>query len=325
MMNSPVSWFVLIFTVINIVACMWLLWWTARGRSSVTATGEPERTGHVWDEDLEEYNNPLPRWWLGLFILTVLFGAGYLLLFPGLGNFAGLSKWSSARQYELQVEEARARLDQRLAASKDKPLVELARDSAAMSTARNLFAANCSGCHGSDARGARGFPNLTDQDWLWGGDGDRIYETIANGRHGAMPGWGTVLGPEGVNQVASYVMSISGRNAPADWVAAGAKTFASMCSACHGADGKGNQQMGAPNLTDGVWLHGGDFDSIRATITGGRENQMPANLATLGATKVRLLAAYVLSLSNAQTLPRQARAAQSSESHSIGGDNGATP
>src|SRR4051812_4767148 len=157
-MNSRISLFVVAFTVINIVACMWLLWWTARGRSNKTATGEPERTGHVWDQDLEEYNNPLPRWWLGLFIVTVLFGAGFLILFPGLGNYAGLSKWSSAKQYEAEVTEAHARLDQLLAASKDKPLNELAHDAAAMSTARNLFAANCTGCHGSDARGARGFP-----------------------------------------------------------------------------------------------------------------------------------------------------------------------
>jgi cytochrome c oxidase cbb3-type subunit 3 len=325
MMNSRISLFVVAFTVINIVACMWLLWWTARGRSKQTATGEPERTGHVWDGDLEEYNNPLPRWWLGLFIITVLFGAGYLLLFPGLGNYLGLSKWSSKQQYEIQVSEARARFDQQLAASKDKPLNELARDASAMSTARNLFAANCSGCHGSDARGARGFPNLTDNDWLWGGDSDRVYETIANGRHGAMPAWGAVLGTEQVNEVASYVMSISGHTAPADWVAAGAKTFATMCSACHGGDGKGNQQLGAPNLTDGVWLHGGDFDSIRVTITGGRENQMPAHMATLGETKVRLLAAYVLSVSGRSSDMQSSRSAESSDSHALGAGSGAAP
>jgi cytochrome c oxidase cbb3-type subunit III len=325
MMNSRVSLFVVTFTVINIVACVWLLWWTARGRSKQTATGEPERTGHVWDENLEEYNNPLPRWWLGLFILTVLFGAAYLLLFPGLGNYTGMKKWSSAEQYRAQVAEAQARFDQQLAASKDKPLAELARDATAMSTARNLFGANCSGCHGSDARGARGFPNLTDHDWLWGGDSERIYETVANGRHGAMPAWGTVLGQEGLNQVASYVMHISGRSAPQDWVDAGSKTFASMCSACHGADGKGNQQLGAPNLTDSVWLHGGDFESIRATITAGRENQMPAHLPMLGETKVRLLTAYVLSLSSAPAASQDIQSAQNSDSHTRGGNHGAAP
>ncbi|HEU4601267.1 MAG TPA: cytochrome-c oxidase, cbb3-type subunit III [Steroidobacteraceae bacterium] len=321
-MNTRISLFVTVFTVINILACMWLLWWTARGRSNKTATGEVERTGHVWDEDLEEYNNPLPRWWLGLFVITTIFGAGYLLLFPGLGNFMGLKKWTSTQQYEAQVNEARARFEERLASSKDKPLAELAHDPAAMSTARNLFAANCSGCHGSDARGARGFPNLTDKDWLWGGDSDRVYETIANGRHGAMPAWGAVLGEEGVNQVASYVMSISGRNAPADWVTAGKATFANMCAACHGADGKGNPLLGAPNLTDGIWLHGGDFDSIRATITGGRENQMPSHLPLLGETKVRLLAAYVLSLSGAPQ-PQTVQAAQTSATDGHGGNNGA--
>jgi cytochrome c oxidase cbb3-type subunit 3 len=254
----------------------------------------------------------------------VLFGAGYLALFPGLGNYTGLNKWSSKSQYQAQVDEARARLDRQLAASKDKPLDELALDAAAMSTARNLFAANCSGCHGSDARGARGFPNLTDEDWLWGGGGERIYETIAQGRHGAMPSLGAALGQEGVNQVASYVMSISGRNAPADWVAAGEKTFAGICAACHGADGKGNPQIGAPNLTDGVWLHGGDFETIRATITGGRDNQMPAHLEVLGETKVRLLAAYVLSLSKSGDASENTRTAHASATNT-GATHGAAP
>lgn len=305
MMDHPASLFVIVFTAINVLACLWLLWWTARTRSSAAENashqagekGSPPKTGHVWDGDLEEYNNPLPRWWLGLFVLTVLFGAAYLAIFPGLGNFSGTSGWSSVGAYEVQMEEQRARFDARLASLQGKSLHELAADPNAMSTARNLFGANCSTCHGSDARGARGFPNLTDVDWLYGGDEHTVYESIANGRHGVMPALGSALGETGVNEVASYVVSLGGRKAPADWVAAGKDRFAMLCAACHGADAKGNPALGAPNLADSTWLHGGDFDAIRATITTGRDSQMPAHGDTLGASKVRLLAAYVLRIS----------------------------
>src|SRR5690606_15683139 len=197
-----------------------------RSASEVAPTSAAsEKTGHVWDGDLEEYNNPLPRWWLGLFILTVLFGAAYLIFFPGLGNFTGVKGWSQVKQYEQQVAAAREKLEARLASVREKPIEELARDAAAMATARNLFAANCSTCHGSDARGAKGFPNLTDSDWLWGGDAESIYTTIANGRHGVMPALGSVLGESGVNEVASYVVHLSGGKAPEDWFAAGKRHF----------------------------------------------------------------------------------------------------
>jgi cytochrome c oxidase cbb3-type subunit III len=312
MMTHPASVFVLVFTVINGVACLWLMWWTARtrptgsGDGTHASTGAAEKpaegkTGHVWDGDLEEYNYPLPRWWLGLFIITVLFGAAYLIIFPGLGNFAGTSRWSSTGAYEAQMKEQRARFEQRVASLRDKTLQQLAVDADAMSTARNLFGAHCSTCHGSDARGARGFPNLTDHDWLWGSDDQTVYESIAQGRHGVMPPLGAVLGATGVNEVASYVMSLSGRRAPADWVAAGKERFAMLCAGCHGLDAKGNPLLGAPNLTDGTWLHGGDFDTVRATITNGRDSQMPAHATMLGESKVRLLAAYVLSLSAAHS------------------------
>jgi cytochrome c oxidase cbb3-type subunit III len=309
MMTHPASVFVMAFTAINVLACLWLMWWTSRSRPAgeAAAVQSPaagvdgpaaDKTGHVWDGDLEEYNNPLPRWWLGLFILTVLFGAGYLIVFPGLGNFSGTNRWSSIAAYEAQMQEQRARFDERVASLRDKTLEQLAVDPDAMATARNLFGANCSTCHGSDARGARGFPNLTDRDWLWGGEDQTVYESIAQGRHGMMPALGTVLGDTGVNEVASFVVSLGGRKAPPDWVAAGKERFATICAGCHGVDAKGNSALGAPNLTDGTWLHGGDFDAIRATIMNGRDSQMPAHAATLGESKVRLLAAYVLSLSS---------------------------
>jgi cytochrome c oxidase, cbb3-type, subunit III len=302
-MTSQASLFVAVFTIVNIAACLWLMWWTAKDRSTPGAKqatqtdGSVEKTGHVWDGDLEEYNNPLPRWWLGLFIITVVFGAAYLVLFPGLGNFSGLRGWSQVSQYEQQLAQAQEKLETRLAALKDRSIEDLARDSSAMATAKNLFGANCSTCHGSDARGARGFPNLTDDDWLYGGDPDTIYQTIAYGRRGIMPALGSVLGERGVNEVASYVVSLSGGKAPEDWVAAGKQHFETLCVACHGPDGRGNQALGAPNLTDDVWLYGRDFDTIRATIMNGRDNQMPAHLELLGEARVKLLAAYVLSLS----------------------------
>jgi cytochrome c oxidase cbb3-type subunit III len=296
MMTHPASVFVIVFTAVNVLACLWLMWWTARSRPAGHA--DAAKTGHVWDGDLEEYNSPLPRWWLGLFIMTVLFGAGYLVVFPGLGNFSGTNRWSSVAAYEAQMKEQRARFDERLASMRGKTLEQLAADPNAMATARNLFGANCSTCHGSDARGARGFPNLTDRDWLYGGDDQKVYESIAHGRHGMMPALGAVLGDTGINEVASYVVSLSGREAPADWVAAGKGRFATICAGCHGVDAKGNPAVGAPNLTDSVWLHGGDFATVRATITDGRNSQMPAHEMTLGDSKVRLLAAYVLSLSS---------------------------
>ena len=215
-MTHPASVFVIVFTAINVLACVWLMWWTSRGTSPAS-----DKTGHVWDGDLEEFNNPLPRWWLGLFIITIVFGAAYLLFYPGLGNFAGVGKWSSVERYEVQMAQQRARFEQHVAALHGLGLQELAVNAAAMATAKNLFGASCSTCHGSDARGARGFPNLADDDWLWGGEQDAVYETIANGRHGVMPALGSVLGATGVNEVASYVLSLSGREAPADWVAAG--------------------------------------------------------------------------------------------------------
>lgn len=322
MMSQPASLFVIVFTALNIGACLWLMWWTARGRAGSDApaadgTAVPPatgagvtKTGHVWDGDLEEYNNPLPLWWLGLFILTVVFGAAYLIFYPGLGNFAGVGGWSSARSYEQQIDAQRARFETQLASVQGKSLHELTKDPAAMSTARNLFGANCSTCHGSDARGAKGFPNLADDDWLWGGEAATVHESIANGRHGVMPALGDALGATGVNEVASYVVSLSGGEAPAEWIAAGQARFATLCAACHGPDAKGNPLLGAPNLTDSVWLHGGDFDTVRATITKGRDSQMPAHGELLGDTKVRLLAAYVLSLSASHEHGRSVAAAR---------------
>jgi cytochrome c oxidase cbb3-type subunit 3 len=297
-MSNAVSLFIAVFSLANIFGCLWMMWWTSHRGEQPAAQ---EKTVHVWDGDLEEYNNPLPLWWLGLFILTIVFGLGYLVLYPGLGAFAGTSGWTQLKQYDAEVQSGNALLEARFAPLASKDLNALAHDVPAMTTAKNLFSMNCAGCHGSDARGAKGFPNLTDTDWLWGGQSDTIYQTIAQGRTGVMPAWGPVLGPQAVEKVAAYVLSLSGSKAPADWVAEGKVIFAANCAACHGADARGNPLVGAPNLTDNVWLYGSSLAQVRETIANGRSNQMPAQLDFLGETRVRLLAAYVLHFSQQQT------------------------
>jgi cytochrome c oxidase cbb3-type subunit III len=308
--NHNVAIFVTVVVFANIGAAVLLLWWMAASKSP---KGSQETT-HTWDDDLTEYNNPMPRWWVWLFALTIVFALGYLALFPGLGNYRGMLNWTEVSQWSGDQKVAEENFDQRFAPLKGQSLAELANNPGAMSTARNLFALNCSACHGSDARGAKGFPNLTDNDWLWGGSPDSIYQTISMGRDGNMPAWGPVLGKQGVEQVMAYVLTLSGREASPELASAGKPTFETICSACHGVDGKGNQAIGAPNLTDKIWLHGGTPADIRESITNGRVNHMPAQLERLGETKVRLLAAYVYGLSApAQAGP--AATAASEQSH----------
>jgi cytochrome c oxidase cbb3-type subunit 3 len=293
------SLMVALVTLLNIGGALWLLWWTRTRRAGDGQPGD-NTTGHVWDSDLREYNNPLPRWWLWLFILSIVFGLVYLALYPGLGNFAGAKHWSEIKQYQDQSRQADAVLAMTFAPFGHASVTALAHDDAALRIGRNLFLNNCGACHGSDARGAPGFPNLTDHDWLWGGDPDTVLATIRNGRTGVMPAWRPVLGDAGVENVLAYVMSLSGRSLPAGDVGEGKRKFAEICAACHGADGKGNRQIGAPNLTDSIWLYGGSVATVRESIANGRQEQMPAHLARLGEVRTKLLAAYVLSLGGAE-------------------------
>lgn len=299
-MSSGWSIFVVVLTIANILACVWLLRWTAKPKHAGEKIGGGSDTGHTWDGDLREYNNPLPKWWLWLFYITVVFGLIYLAIFPGLGSFGGLKGWSQANQYEQERAQVEARAAQLLAPFATMTVPELAGNAQAMSTAHNLFQNNCAQCHGSDGGGARGFPNLTNADWQWGGDPDSIVQTIANGRLAAMTPWGEVLGEQGVDEVVAYVLQLSGQPADAAQAAAGATHFQTYCLACHGADGKGMTAVGAPNLTDGVWLYGGDADTIRETVVKGRMGQMPAFADKLGEQRVRLLAAYVLRMSGSE-------------------------
>jgi cytochrome c oxidase cbb3-type subunit 3 len=296
-MSSGWSIFVVVLTIANILACVWLLRWTAKPKHAGEKIGGGSDTGHTWDGDLREYNNPLPKWWLWLFYITVVFGLIYLAVFPGLGNFGGLKGWSQAQQYEQERAAVEARAAALLAPFATMTVPELSTNAQAMATAANLFQNNCAQCHGSDGGGARGFPNLTNDDWQWGGDPDSIVQTIAGGRMAAMTPWGEILGEEGVDAVVAYVLQLSGQPADAAMAAAGATHFQTYCMACHGADAKGMTAVGAPNLTDGVWLYGGDANTIRETVTKGRMGQMPAFGDRLGEQRVRLLAAYVLRMS----------------------------
>jgi cytochrome c oxidase cbb3-type subunit 3 len=294
-MSTGTSWFIIIVTLLNIAGCVWLL--VANGRAAGPA-GESKDTGHVWDGDLQEFNNPLPRWWFWLFIISVIFSLAYLVLYPGLGSFRGVLGWSQSGQHAAEVARANAAQQERYARYASLSLPALAADPEAMGTARTLYANYCAACHGSDARGGPGFPNLTDRDWLWGGEPELVLGSIAGGRIGAMPGWEAVLGAAGVDEVTAYVRGLGAGGEPTGAAAAGRDKYLQFCVACHGADGQGNQALGAPSLADGVWLYGGDEASVRQSIAQGRQGQMPAHEALLGPDRVRLLAAYVLKLSS---------------------------
>jgi cytochrome c oxidase cbb3-type subunit 3 len=295
---------VTVVTLANIVALVLLLASLRRRRGEVAGKGET--TGHVWDEDLQELNNPLPRWWLWLFILTVVFGLGYMVVYPGLGNYPGTAGWTSQRQHLDQTRKANAVLARTLAPFEHQNVTALATNADALRVGRNLFMNNCATCHGSDARGAPGFPNLTDKDWLFGGTPEAIVQTISYGRTSVMPAWHDVLGGDaGVEDVLAYVLSLSGRQLPAGDVESGRAKFATICGACHGPDGRGNQTLGAPNLTDSIWLNGGAIATVRETISYGRQAAMPAQLERLGEVRVKLLAAYVISLGGADLTPPQ--------------------
>lgn len=294
-MSAGMSWFIIILTGLNIVGMAWLF--LANNRTKVHNSPEGD-AGHCWDGDLTELNNPLPRWWLWLFFGSLVFSLVYLALYPGLGSFKGLLDWTADRQLAAQVQQADAVQATRYARYAAMSLPELSRDPEAMATGRSLFANHCAACHGSDGRGAAGFPNLTDDIWLYGNEPDTLLATIGNGRMGVMPAWQAVLGDAGVNEVVAYVLTLEGRPASTPALAAaGAQKYATFCVACHGPQGRGNRVLGAPDLTDGWYLYGGDEAALRATISTGRQGQMPAFNALLGPDRVRLMGAYVRSLS----------------------------
>jgi cytochrome c oxidase cbb3-type subunit III len=285
---------VLLFTCLNVLGCAWLIWWTARKQPGEVAEGAVRQ--EVWDGDLRERNNPMPRWWLILFYLTIVFALLYFLLYPAVGR--GVLGWSESRQYDSEVQRAQRQYAPVYAAFAGESIAELATDPRALALGHSLFATNCINCHGSDGRGAPGFPDLTDNDWLYGGTPEDIVQSITYGREGTMPPIGAALGEQGVDEVIDYVLSLSGHAEPADKVAAGRARFV-VCAGCHGADGKGNRTIGAPDLTADIWLYGGSPTTLRQTLMQGRHGKMPAH-QWLGADRIRVLAAYVYSLSHPQ-------------------------
>ncbi|WP_428423043.1 cytochrome-c oxidase, cbb3-type subunit III [Methylibium sp.] len=286
--------FIGIVTVVGLAACLILLFIASRRK---VMAGD-NTTGHVWDGDLRELNNPLPLWWVGLFVLTVLFGALYLVLYPGLGSNPGQFDWTSRSQYQAEMERGRAEAEPLYTRFAAMPAAELARDPQAHALGERLFINNCAQCHGSDAHGSKGFPNLTDNDWLHGGAPEQIAQTIAQGRQGMMPPMAAAVGSaEDVRNVANYVLSLSG--SPHDSIAAqlGREKFGA-CAACHGPGGKGNQALGAPNLSDKIWLHGWGEDAVMKMVNEGKTNVMPAHAGRLSEAQIQVLAAYVWGLSN---------------------------
>lgn len=289
------SWYVGGLTVISILACALLLW--VAGSAKVKSTGD-NTTGHVWDEDLVEMNNPLPRWWVYLFVITVIFGLLYAALYPTLGAHQGQLGWSSQGQHAAEVKKVEDAIAPLYAKFNGLPPEQLAKDAQAMAIGERLFMNNCAQCHGSDAQGSKGFPNLTDGDWLWGGDPAAIKTTLTEGRNGMMPPMAAAVGgPDDVLNVAHYVLSLSG--SPHDGIKAsqGKSKFAA-CAACHGMDGKGNTAMGAPNLTDNTWLHGWGAEAVVKMVTEGKHNVMPAQKDKLTEAQINVLASYVWGLSN---------------------------
>jgi len=300
--NEFWSGYVAVLTLLGIAGCALLLWTQSRVKIIVPEGETANTTGHSWDEDLTELNNPMPRWWMWLFYLTIVFALGYLVLYPGLGSFKGKLGWESKGEYQAEL----AKADQNYGPIFDKYLHQdlktVAADPQAHAIGERLFMTYCAQCHGSDARGNKGFPNLTDKDWLHGGEPETIKTTIMNGRNGVMPSMAAALGSDkDVENVAHYVLSLSGSTSDPIKVAFGKEKFAA-CAACHGAGGKGNQAIGAPNLSDKIWLYGGSADTIMETIRKGRNNTMPAFNEFLGEGKVHVLAAYVWSLSNEQAM-----------------------
>ena len=300
------SWYVTLLTSGTILGLIWLVLSTRKGQRPDTTE---ETVGHAFD-GIEEFDNPLPKWWFMLFILTIVFAIGYLVLYPGMGNWKGLlpgyeGGWTGVAQWEKEMAKADAQYGPIYAKYAAMPITEVAADDKALKMGGRLFASNCSVCHGSDAKGAYGFPNLTDNEWRWGGEPDAIKTTLLAGRHAVMPAWAEVIGESGVKNVSAYVLTeLAGRKLPEGAVAdieAGKKIFSTSCVACHGPQGKGVAAMGAPNLTNpSAFIYGTSFTQLQQTIRYGRQGVMPSQEAFLGNDKVHLLAAYVYSLSHAE-------------------------
>lgn len=307
-MSSGWSWYVIVLVVLNVAGCVALLWATS-GKRPGDEDGTAG-TGHVWDGDITEYDKPLPRWWINLFYLTIVFTVVYLIVFPGFGAFSGTSGWTSQRAHDEDKAEADARLAATLAPYDGQSIQMLARDPEAMKIGRAMFGNHCAACHGSLAQGAIGYPNLTDDTWQWGGSPEQILHSVMEGRTAQMPAWNPQLvsmgGEFAGEDVITYVLSLTDASLLATnetAVARGGRLFAQVCSACHGPEAKGNVQLGAPDLTDDYWQYGRSRAAIRESLQVGRNGVMPAHRPLIGETRARLAAAYVWSLSHPEGQP----------------------
>ena len=290
-MASFWSYWVIILTAITFIAVVWVLFSNRKDLSRTT----DETTGHAHD-GIEELDNPLPAWWFYMFVITIVWGVGYLIIYPGMGNFPGLLGWTSTGQYEREVAAAEERYRDMRDRYLAMPVEEIAGDPAVRKMGMRLFGNNCAQCHGADGKGAYGFPNLADDDWLYGGTPEAIKATLVNGRRAAMPAWGDILGDQGITEVTQHLLALNGRDADEAAAAKGETHYQTYCAACHGADGKGNQALGAPNLTNGVWLYGGSEEQIAHSLRAGRNGVMPAFEDTLSEDKIHILTAYVYGL-----------------------------
>ena len=290
------AWFVAVGTIVFIIWAVWIISWSAK--QGPQGKADEDLVGHKWDGDLEEWNNPAPKWWLYLYFITIIFGVGYLIAYPGIGIFEGVLDWSQEGQYEAEMAAAAERYEPIYAQYAAMDFEARVADPDAIKLGASLYASYCTTCHGSVARGAVGFHNLTDDDWQWGSTEDAIYRSIYNGRQAVMTPWAQVLGSdEAVDNMVSYVRSLSGLE-EADEAAMSAKAqFTTLCAACHTPAGTGNPMLGAPNLTDDIWLYGSSPEMIRTAIEQGRQGQMPAHGQMLGENRTKILAAYVYSLS----------------------------
>lgn len=292
-MASFWSMWIIVLTTISIVGLIWILF---ANRKREQQAGE-KTTGHVYD-GIEELDNPLPAWWFYMFVITIFWGIAYLVAYPGMGNFPGLLGWTQLGQHEEEVASA----DKKFRAMRDRylalPIEEIASDPAVRKMGMRMFSSNCAQCHGADAKGSYGFPNLADDDWLYGSSGAEIRTSIAAGRQAAMPAWGSVIGEQGVTDVTAYILSINGREADSTRAAAGEQIYQAYCVACHGAEATGNPALGAPNLRNGIWLYGGSAEQINHSVRAGRNGVMPAHADTLSEDKIHILAAYVYGLND---------------------------
>jgi len=291
-MSSFWSLWIIILTVVTIVGTVWLLFSNRKSKN----TGPDATTGHVYD-GIEEYDNPLPAWWFYMFVFSIIFAIGYLIFYPGMGNYKGVLNWTQVGQWQGEVDKAEKKYGALFAQFREMPVEQVAQDKKALKMGQRMFANNCSQCHGGDARGSYGFPNLTDEEWLYGGSAEAIKTSIVSGRAGLMPSWEAALGEQGIDSVSDYVLSLSGRDVDMASAAEGQSKYQMFCVACHGVEGKGNVMFGAPDLTNDIWLYGGSKGLVQRTLRGGRNGQMPAHKDVLSDDKIHLLTAYVYSLS----------------------------